>query len=84
MTMVVTCVFKVLDVIEVMSELQKLGIVKDTVGAESMDGRPRQQPLVPKEKRGSREEPQPSWKWAESEKEQQNWDPPSRAWSKAL
>ena len=32
MTMVATCVFKALDVTEVMSELQKLGIVKDTVG----------------------------------------------------
>ena len=54
--MVVTCASKGLDVRSVLNEavmprtreLQKLGIVNDTVGAEPEGSRPRQQPLVRK------------------------------------
>ena len=60
---------------------QRLGVVNNFVGAESLDGRPYVvQPLGLKERRGSHEKPQPSWENGQrSEKEKKDcWDPPSR------
>ena len=83
MTLVVTSASEDLDVVDMVTlnkeatprtrELKRLGIVNNTVGAESVNSRPYAKPLVPKERRGSHEKPQPSWEWAGSEEEQRDW-----------
>ena len=85
MTLVVTSALQELDITEMMSVLNKSANDEDERtaeaghrgghrGTESKDSCPRQQQLVLKERRGPRQEPQPSWEWAKSKKEQRDWD----------